>query len=182
MEARLSLKKTALRIGLFGGSFDPVHNAHVALAEVAMTQLKLNSVRWIPAGNPWQKPAQLAPAEHRAAMVTLAIAHEPRFVLDGCELHRDGPSYTLDTVRDLKAIHPSAQFFLIIGQDQYTGFHTWRGWQELLQVVTLAVAGRPGASREVNAEVRNQGHHAVTLPMMGISSTEIRRQIGRAHV
>ena len=173
----MSLQAPAIRIGLFGGSFDPVHNAHVALAEVAMAQLQLDSVRWIPAGNPWQKPNQLAAAEHRAAMVTLAIAHEARFVLDRCELHRDGPSYTLDTVRELKAAHPSAHFFLIIGQDQYTSFHTWRGWQELLQVVTLAVAGRPGASPEVNTEVRKQGHDAVALPMMGISSTEIRRRI-----
>jgi nicotinate-nucleotide adenylyltransferase len=180
MEARLSLKRAALsaqRIGLFGGSFDPVHNAHVALAEVAMAQLQLDSVRWIPAGNPWQKPNQLAAAEHRAAMVTLAIAHEPRFVLDRCELHRDGPSYTLDTVRELQTTRPAAQFFLIIGQDQYTSFHTWRGWQDLLQRVTLAVAGRPGAPSEVNADVLNAGHQPVALPMTGISSTEIRSRI-----
>jgi nicotinate-nucleotide adenylyltransferase len=180
MEARLSLKKAALsaqRIGLFGGSFDPVHNAHVALAEVGMAQLQLDSVRWIPAGNPWQKPNQLAPAEQRAAMVSLAIAHESRFVLDRCELNRNGPSYTLDTVRELQEADPAAQFFLIIGQDQYTGFHTWRGWQDLLQRVTLAVAGRPGASADVNVEVLNAGHQPVALPMMGISSTEIRNRI-----
>jgi nicotinate-nucleotide adenylyltransferase len=165
------------KIGLFGGSFDPVHNAHLALAGVAMSQLQLDSVRWIPAGNPWQKPNQLAPAEHRAAMVTLAIADELRFVLDRCELHRDGPSYTLDTVRELQTTHPAAQFFLIIGQDQYTSFHTWRGWQDLLQRVTLAVAGRPGAPSEVNADVLGAGHQPVALPMMGISSTEIRSRI-----
>jgi nicotinate-nucleotide adenylyltransferase len=177
LDAGLNLNQHANRIGLLGGSFDPVHNAHVALGEVAMAQLQLDSVRWIPAGNPWQKTNQLAAAEHRAAMVNLAIAHEPRFVLDRCELDRDGPSYTLDTVRELQASHPGAQWFLIIGQDQYTGFHTWRGWQELLQAVTLAVAGRPGASSEVNVEVRNAGHQPVALPMMGISSTEIRSRI-----
>ena len=166
------------RIGLFGGSFDPVHNAHVALAEVAMAQLQLDSVRWTPVGNPWQKPSQLAPVEHRAAMVALAIAHEPRFVLDRTELDHHGPSYTLDTVRELQASHPGAQWFLIIGQDQYANFHTWRGWRELLQAVTLAVAGRPGASAEVNAEVLTEvattGHQPVALPVMDISSTEIR--------
>jgi nicotinate-nucleotide adenylyltransferase len=171
------LNNSISKIGLFGGSFDPVHNAHLALAGVAMSQLQLDSVRWIPAGNPWQKPNQLAPAEHRAAMVTLAIADEPRFVLDRCELHRDGPSYTLDTVRELQTTHPAAQFFLIIGQDQYTSFHTWRGWQDLLQRVTLAVAGRPGAPSQVNADVLGAGHQPVALPMMGISSTEIRSRI-----
>jgi nicotinate-nucleotide adenylyltransferase len=171
------LKNTISKIGLFGGSFDPVHNAHVSLAKVAMSQLQLDSVRWIPAGNPWQKPNQLAPAEHRAAMVALAIADEPRFVLDRCELHRDGPSYTLDTVRELQLTQPDAQWFLIIGQDQYTSFHTWRGWQDLLQRVTLAVAGRPGAPSEVNADVLGAGHQPVALPMMGISSTEIRSRI-----
>ena len=181
----MNLKKRANRIGLFGGSFDPVHNAHVALAKVAMMQLHLDSVRWIPAGNPWQKPSQLAPAKHRVAMVALAIADEPRFVLDRCELQRDGPSYTLDTVQELQsalaATSVGAQWFLIIGQDQYTSFHTWRGWQALLQHVTLAVAGRPGASAEVNAdvlaEVATTGHQPVALPMLNISSTDIRGRI-----
>ena len=177
----MNLKKHANRIGLFGGSFDPVHNAHVALAEVALMQLQLDSVRWIPAGNPWQKPNQLAPAEHRAAMVALAIADEPRFVLDRCELHRNGPSYTLDTVRELQLSQPDARWFLIIGQDQFSSFHTWRGWQELLQRVTLAVAGRPGASSDVNVQVQADaaitGHQPVALPMMDVSSTQIRSRI-----
>lgn len=181
LDAGLTPANQPPRIGLFGGSFDPVHNAHVALAEVAMAQLQLDSVRWTPAGKPWQKPSQLAPAEHRAAMVALAIAHQPRFVLDRTELDRHGPGYTLDTVRELQALHSGAQWFLIIGQDQYANFHTWRGWQALLQAVTLAVAGRPGASAEVDAEVLTEiassGHQPVALPMMDISSTEIRSRI-----
>ena len=74
--------KKARRVGLFGGSFDPVHSAHLALARAALTELPLDEVRWIPAGQPWQKERSLTPAEHREAMVALAIAHEPRFVLD----------------------------------------------------------------------------------------------------
>ncbi len=185
----MSPDKSPVRIGLFGGSFDPVHNAHLALAQVALAQLQLDSVRWIPAGQPWQKTNQLAAAEHRAAMVALAIADEPRFVLDRCELDRRGPSYTLDTVREMQAAQAPEQaaagastaqdfkFFLIVGQDQYSSFHTWRGWQELLQFVTLAVAGRPGAASAVNAELLAAGHQPVALPMMEISSTEIRRRI-----
>ena len=165
------------RIGLFGGSFDPVHAAHVKLAEVALSQLGLDLVRWIPAGRPWQKSRDLAPAAHRAAMVELAIAHEPKFVLDRRELQRDGASYTFDTVRELQDLEPGAQWFLIIGQDQYAGLHTWRGWEELLARVTLAVANRPGAPLRASPEVQRVAHQTVALPMMDISSTDIRARV-----
>ena len=169
------------RLGLFGGSFDPVHIAHVVLAQVALTQLKLDAVRWVPAGQPWQKARELATPAHRAAMVQLAIDHEPRFTLERCELDRTGPSYTLDTVRELQAATPGAQWFLIIGQDQYAGLYSWRDWKALLQLVTLAVAMRPGAPTQVNAEVEAEvervGHEPVALPMMDISSTEIRERV-----
>jgi nicotinate-nucleotide adenylyltransferase len=98
------------RIGLFGGSFDPVHNAHVALARSALEALALDEVRWIPAGHPWQKTRTLADAAHRQAMVALAIEDEPRFVLDPIELQRPGPSYMLDTVTELQAAQPDAQW------------------------------------------------------------------------
>ena len=169
----MSLKK----FGLFGGSFDPVHIAHVALAQVALSQLQLDAVRWVPAGQPWQKTRELASPAHRAAMVQLAIADEPRFTLERCELNRVGPSFTLDTVRELQAATPGAQWFLIIGQDQYVGLHTWRDWKLLLQLVTLAVAMRPGVPAQVNPEVQRVGHQPVALPMMEISSTEIRERV-----
>ena len=165
------------RIGLFGGSFDPVHSAHVALAQVALSQLRLDTVRWVPAGQPWQKTRELASPAHRAAMVQLAIADEPRFALERCELNRVGPSFTLDTVRELQAAEPDAQWFLIIGQDQYVGLHTWRDWKALLQLVTLAVAMRPGVPAQANPEVQRVGHQPVALPMMDISSTEIRERV-----
>ena len=169
----MSLKK----FGLFGGSFDPVHIAHVALAQVALSQLQLDAVRWVPAGQPWQKTRELASPAHRAAMVQLAIADEPRFTLERCELNRVGPSFTLDTVRELQAATPGAQWFLIIGQDQYVGLHTWRDWKLLLQIVTLAVAMRPGVPAQVSPEVQRVGHQPVALPMMDISSTEIRERV-----
>jgi nicotinate-nucleotide adenylyltransferase len=167
------------RVGLFGGSFDPVHKAHVALARVALSELGLDEVRWIPAGRPWQKARQLASPTDRAAMVKLAIADEPRFVLDRCEIDRSGASYTLDTVRELQAAQPGAEWFLIIGQDQYAVLHTWLGWQKLLARVTLAVAGRPGAAAEVHADVMQMPHRTVALPMMDVSSTDIRQRLAR---
>jgi len=169
-----------MKIGLFGGSFDPVHIAHVALAQVALTQLALDQVRWVPAGNPWQKERAMTPAVHREAMVRLAIAGEPKFMLDRCELERSGPSYTLDTVRQLQAAHPGAEWFLIIGEDQYAGLHTWNDWTELLQRVTLAVANRPDVTAQPSPEVQAFTHRRVDLPAMPVSSTDIRGRLAAA--
>ena len=168
----MSLKK----IGLFGGSFDPVHSAHVALAQVALSQLRLDTVRWVPAGQPWQKTRELASPAHRAAMVQLAIADEPRFTLERCELNRVGPSFTLDTVRALAAAHPGTDWVLIIGQDQYQSLHTWRDWQQLLGLVTLAVANRPGPVLPAHDAVQRFAHRVVPLTMLDISATDIRHR------
>jgi nicotinate-nucleotide adenylyltransferase len=110
-------------------------------------------------------------------MLRLAIAGEPRFVLDRTEIQRPGPSYTLDTVRELAAAQPGTQWFLIIGHDQYAGLHTWIGWRQLLGLVTLAVANRPGETREAHEDVRRTGHRVVPLPMLDISATQVRQRV-----
>jgi nicotinate-nucleotide adenylyltransferase len=112
-------------------------------------------------------------------MVRAAIAVEPRFVLDRIELERAGPSYTIDTLQAMRARQPDAEWFLIIGADQYAGIQTWRGWQELLALVTLAVANRPGHVAPVNAEVSRFAHRAVPLPMLDISASEIRSRVSQ---
>ncbi|MCH8179831.1 MAG: nicotinate (nicotinamide) nucleotide adenylyltransferase [Proteobacteria bacterium] len=168
------------RVGLMGGSFDPVHSAHVALAESALRHLPLDEVRWIPVGQAWQKARRLADANHRAAMVQAAIAHEPRFVLDLVEVQREGPSFTLDTVRALQAARPEAsEWVLIIGLDQYLNLPSWQGWQELLQRVTLAVATREPFEPEPPQALRAFPHRMVHLPMapQAVSSTEVRERL-----
>jgi len=165
------------RVGLFGGTFDPVHNAHLALAHAALSALALDHVRWIPAGQPWQKARAMTPAEDRVAMVREAIAYEPRFVLDRIEVDRQGPSFTLDTVRALAAARPGTHWVLLIGQDQYSGLHTWRDWKHLLSLVELAVANRPGDTRSPHPEVQAHPHRMVPLPMLDISSTAIRSHV-----
>jgi nicotinate-nucleotide adenylyltransferase len=162
------------RIGLFGGTFDPVHLAHVALARSARDDLQLDEVRWVPVGNPWQKARTITAAVHREAMVKLAIEGEPRMRLERVELERAGPSYTLETVRELQAREPGATWFLVIGQDQYAGLHTWNGWRELLGRVVLAVANRPGPLAPVDPEVLRWPHQSVPLAMLDISATDIR--------
>jgi nicotinate-nucleotide adenylyltransferase len=163
------------RIGLFGGSFDPVHNAHLALARQALDQLTLDELRWVPVGQAWQKARAMTPATQREAMLRLAIEGEPRFVLERCELQRAGPSYTLDTLRELQAATPGADWFLLIGQDQYRNLHTWHGVDELLQRVTLAVAQRPGEPAAADARVAPMV--VLAMPPMDIAATDIRRRV-----
>jgi nicotinate-nucleotide adenylyltransferase len=165
------------RVGIFGGTFDPIHNAHMALARSALNALALAEVRFIPAGQPWQKQNSVSAAAHRVAVTALAIEAEPRFVLDRREVDRTGPSYTLDTVRELAAEHPNNEWVLMIGADQYAALHTWRDWQSLLGLVTLAVANRPNTLQQPDAAVQRFAHKVVPLPMLDISSTDIRQRV-----
>jgi nicotinate-nucleotide adenylyltransferase len=170
------------RIGLFGGSFDPPHLAHLAMARLARDNLALNEVRWVPAGQPWQKAGRtMASAADRTAMVRLMIDGEPGFVLDDVEIRRAGPSYSIDTVRTCAAAEPGALLYLIVGQDQYARLHTWHQWRDLLRRVTLAVAGRAGASPMPSSELISVPHRIeqIDLPNMPLSSTHVRERAQR---
>lgn len=168
------------RIGLLGGSFDPPHLAHRALGEAARAQLGLDELRWLPAGAPWQKAGRVmaAPA-HRAAMLAALLADDSASVIDERELHRDGPTYTIDTVRALQAEWPDAEWFLILGQDQYARFDTWRSWPELLQRLSLAVAPREGRAPQPPAALAAVPHRCVSLqlPAMAISASAVRARL-----
>ena len=167
------------RVGLFGGSFDPVHNAHLALARSALATLRLDEVRWIPAGLAWQKGGSATPAADRTAMVELAIAGEPCFHVERCEIERAGPSYTIDTVLELSAREPGTRWCLIVGQDQLARLPTWHRWRELVALVQIAVAARAGEAVQAPVEVAAAGAslHEVALPPMAISATDIRARV-----
>jgi nicotinate-nucleotide adenylyltransferase len=174
------------RTGLFGGSFDPPHLGHLSLAHCALTQLGLDQLLWMPAGRPWQKTGRgLAAPSHRRAMAALMVAAEPRFSVDDSELERDGASYTIDTVRARLASYPGEQLFLVIGQDQFERFHTWRDWRELLGLVTLAVAARAGQEVQGSAEVIDilqaepNKMRKLAMPAMQVSSTQVRELASR---
>lgn len=130
-----------LKIGLLGGSFDPVHKAHIRLALAAREHLNLDGVQLIPAAHPWQRePLRVAP-EHRLRMLELACQDLPGLSVNPIELHRHGQTFTIDTLRSLPA---SADYIWVLGADQLANFCTWHQWREILQHVQLAVATRPG--------------------------------------
>jgi len=167
------------RIGLYGGSFDPPHLAHLALARVARDTLALDELRWQPAGQPWQKPGRLvaSPAQ-RESMLRLLTQGEAGFAVDTCELHRQGPSYTVDTVRDVAAEQPAAELFLVIGADQLARLNTWKEAAEVARLATLAVAAREGQAVQPPAEWAGPplAWRELPLPRTDISATEVRRR------
>jgi len=168
------------RIGIFGGTFDPPHMGHLVLAHTAKEQLKLDGVLWMPAGQPWQKAdRKMTEGDHRAAMVRAAITGHAGFSLDRRELQREGPSYTIDTVRELQAQHRSAALFLIIGQDQYARLDSWHEWRELVSRVTLAVAGRDDQPAATPPALRGIWHRVepLSMPPMDVSASRIREHI-----
>ena len=168
-----------MRLGILGGSFDPPHLAHRALASLATDTLALDELCWLPAHAPWQKAGRaLAPAAHRLAMLRLLVQGEPRWTIDERELRREGPTYTIDSVRELQAERPQAELFLVIGQDQYARFDTWRDWHELLSRVTLAVAARGGEPPCPPPALASLPHRMrpLALPRLDISASAIRAQ------
>lgn len=163
-----------MTIGLFGGSFDPIHHGHLIVAQAVADALGLEEVRFVPAREqPFKAGQHLAPAERRALMVERAIQGEPRFRLERAELERDGPSYTVDTLRQLRSREPGRRFALLIGADAARDFPKWREAAtvaELAELVVFARAGTPAP--ELPWPVRQ-----VVVPAIEISATDIRRRV-----
>ena len=162
-------------IGILGGSFDPVHNAHLAIARAALTELKLAKVLWIPGGVPPHREAAKASSAQRAAMVALAIAGEPRFVLDEREIRKATPGYAVETLEGLHTeLGPQVELVLLIGADQYARLATWHRSQDLFGLARIAVFARPGLALD-------DGDRVSVVPMapLDISSTAIRERIAK---
>jgi nicotinate-nucleotide adenylyltransferase len=132
-------------VGIMGGTFDPVHLAHLALARTALDCLGLAEVRWIPAGRPWHRDAPGASPADRVAMVRAAIAAEPRFMLDASEAETGAPGYTVDTLTRLRReLGPERPLVLLMGADAFRGLAGWQRWREIFALAHIAVATRPG--------------------------------------
>jgi nicotinate-nucleotide adenylyltransferase len=164
-------------VGVLGGTFDPVHNAHLALAHAALATLGLARVLWIPTGAPPYREPPLAPARHRAAMLELALAGEARFASDARELAPGASGYTVDTLAALRAeLGASAPLVLLMGADQYLRLDTWHRWRELAALCKIAVFARPGVAPAARPEAPAR---FVPFAPSPISASDIRARIAR---
>ncbi len=182
-------------LGVFGGTFDPIHYGHLRTAFEMLQALRFEHVHFIPCADPPHRGETYAPAAERMRMVTLAVAGQEGFVADDRELSRAGPSYTMDTLAELRGEFPQRPLGLILGMDAFLGLHHWHRWDEILDVAHIVVAHRPGwkapdigplgeliAERgthkvgDLHNELQGRIHiHAVT--QLEISSTEIRELV-----
>ena len=131
-------------LGLFGGTFDPIHNGHLRTAFELLRALKLAEVRFMPTGNPPHREHTQADAEQRLAMVRAAVADQPGFTVDDREVRRTGLSYSVDTLTELRAEFPHRPLCLLLGMDAFLGLPNWHRWQEILELAHVVVAHRPG--------------------------------------
>ncbi len=172
-----------MRLGVFGGAFDPPHLTHRALVEAALAQLQLDRLHIVPTGQAWHKPRDLSPAAHRVAMAQLAFGDLPRVQIDTQEVERAGPSYTIDTLRALSSDNPGAALFLIIGQDQAAALSRWHEWRAIVDMAMICVAGRADPQSDAPAYAPPQGVKArlltLQLPISAISATDIRQRVRR---
>ena len=169
------------KIGMFGGAFDPPHLAHRALAEAALEQLQLDELHVLPTGQAWHKTRPLTAAAHRLAMSRLAFEGLARVLLDEREIRRAGPSYTLDTLRELHAEQPQAELYLVMGKDQADVLPTWRHWEQIVQLAIICVADRDvltgQETRFVPPPEMAGRFRKIHMPAMDISATGIRARV-----
>jgi nicotinate-nucleotide adenylyltransferase len=180
-----------VKLGLLGGSFDPIHEGHVAAARAALRDLGLDRVLFLPTGRPPHKPERrFAPALARYAMVELALLDEPELQVSALELDESAPSYAIETVERLRAERPGDELVLLLGADSLAQLHTWRRWRDLVATTRLGVLARPGWNPERIAAAQppdlaaavTDGIHRATISQVEsvshpASASEIRRRL-----
>jgi len=164
-----------MRIGILGGTFDPIHLGHLVAASEVHTALSLDTVVFMPAGNPWQKSDRVvSDATHRLAMVKAAVEGDERFAASDAEIRRQGPTYSIDTVLEWKAEHPADELFWIIGADALVRISTWHRWEEFVASVTIVCVNR--ADIEVVQVDVPFDFVSVDMPQVRISATQLRKR------
>ena len=167
------------RIGVMGGTFDPIHHGHLVAASEVASSFDLDEVVFVPTGAPWQKSDRaVSPAEDRYLMTVIATATDPRFSVSRVDIDRDGPTYTLDTLRDLRAAYPdSEEFFFITGADALAQLLTWRDVEALFALAHFVGVTRPGHTL-ADPGLPTGEVSLVEVPALAISSTDIRERVG----
>lgn len=176
-----------MRVGIFGGSFDPVHLGHLWIAQTALETLGLDRVRWIPAAvSPLKQRGPTAPAATRLEMLRLAIAGTEGHVVDDRELRRGELSYTVDTLSELSREHPDEQRFLLIGSDSLATIQQWHEPAQLCELATLAVVQRGGEAAidfsvltgiATQARIEAARQHVIPMPIIEVASSDLRRRV-----
>jgi len=176
-----------MNIGVLGGTFDPIHVGHLILAEEVRARLKLAEILFVPAGQPWLKvDSPISPAEHRVEMVRLAIAGKPQFALSTMEIERAGPTYTVDTIAELKArLGAGDELFFILGWDNLAELPQWRQPSRLIRMCRLVAVPRPGSPcpdlKALEAVIPGLSQSVILLdePKVDISASAIRNRVAQ---
>ncbi len=151
---------SALDLGLMGGMFDPVHQGHLKIALTSLENLQLDAIRLLPCGNPVHRGGVFASAQHRLAMLRLAVESYPDIGIDDRELNSNEPSFTLTSLQKIKQEQPDARLFFIMGQDAFNNFHTWHRWHDIFLLTHIIVAARPGYQlnpvKELESELKKR--------------------------
>jgi nicotinate-nucleotide adenylyltransferase len=173
--------KSSRRIGILGGSFDPVHKGHLALALTALTQYDLDEVRLMPCAQQALKGKHQTSAENRCALLRLAIANYPQLTLDCREVFRSGKTYTYDTLLTLHREDPNAQYWFICGMDSVCQFDKWYRAKDLIDMCSFLVFDRPGIDLPEHPFHPKLLAHRLTGPLMDVSSSDIRQRFANQH-
>ena len=174
------------KLGLFGGSFDPIHNGHLHIARAFADELGLDNVIFLPAGEPYHKTAPRTPATRRLAMVEAAIAGDARFAASDVDMVRDGATYSVDTVQIFRQHFADAELWWLMGMDSLLQLHTWKNWRTFARLTHIAVAARAGQSlghapRELHAwlgqALQDGSLKILSAPLRDVSSSAIRQRV-----
>ncbi|WP_082680759.1 nicotinate-nucleotide adenylyltransferase [Mycolicibacterium novocastrense] len=170
------------RLGVMGGTFDPIHNGHLVAASEVADLFGLDEVVFVPTGQPWQKDRDVTAAEDRYLMTVIATASNPRFSVSRVDIDRGGPTYTKDTLLDLHALNPDADLFFITGADALASILTWQNWEDMFAIASFVGVSRPGYEldgKHIAAAIKELPDDALRLvevPALAISSTDCRKR------
>ena len=173
---------TGRRLGVMGGTFDPIHHGHLVAASEVRAWYDLDEVVFVPTGQPYQKDERsVSPAEHRYLMTVVATASNPRFTVSRVDIDRPGPTYTIDTLSDLARQHPDAELYFITGADALTDILTWRAAEELFDLARFVGCTRPGYPMDTTSlsGMPTDRVALVEIPALAISSTDCRQRTAR---
>jgi nicotinate-nucleotide adenylyltransferase len=163
------------RVGVMGGTFDPIHHGHLVAASEVASRFTLDEVIFVPTGQPWQK-SEVTPAEHRYLMTVIATAANPRFSVSRVDVDRPGPTYTVDTLRDLRAQDPDAEWFFITGVDALAAIMSWKNVGDVFDLAHFIGVTRPGyALPDLN--LAPSTYTMLEVPALAISSTDCRERV-----